>query len=245
MPHFLVPPANVVDGRFHLEPAESRHLAVVLRKKAGDEVRLFDGVSRSFRARLDAVAPERVAGTVLAEESRPRLPYRLRLFQGLPKGDKMELILEKMTELGAAEIVPVETERCVARVPADRVAGKLARWGKIVLAAAKQCGRADLPTVSAPLSFDAALALCAPGETTLLPWEAEEKTTLREVLERTDAAARINLFIGPEGGFSPGEVEKARAKGAVPVTLGPLILRAETAGFAAAAGILCLLGVVE
>jgi 16S rRNA (uracil1498-N3)-methyltransferase len=247
LPHFLVPPQNVRDGRFHLEPAESRHLAVVLRKKPGDEVRLFDGADRSYRARLESVSPERVSGAVLSEEAGgPALPYRLRLFQGLPKGDKLEFILEKATELGAAEIVPVDTERSVARVPPDRLAAKRARWEKTVLAAAKQCGRKDLPKVSAPLSLDEALALCAPGELTLLPWEGEERLSLKEALRgAVPAPATINVFIGPEGGFSPAEVERARARGALPVTLGPLILRTETAAVAAAAAVLYELGVVQ
>lgn len=245
MPHFLVPPENVNGGRFHLGPAESRHLAVVLRKRPGDEVRLFDGVDRSFRARLDAVTPERVAGAILAEDAGGRLPYHLRLFQGLPKGDKLEWILEKMTELGAAEIVPVQTERSVAQVPADRLERKMERWRKIVLAAAKQCGRTALPVVGAPVTLDRALAACAGDDLTLIPWEGEETLSLKAALRRRGAVRAINLFIGPEGGFSPSEVERARSRGALPVTLGPLILRSETAGLAAAAGVLYELGVVE
>lgn len=245
MPHFLVAPENVVEGRFHLGPAESHHLAVVLRKKAGNEVRLFDGVNRSFRARLDVVKPERVAGVILAEDAGGRVPYRLRLFQGLPKGDKLEWILEKMTELGAAEIIPVQTERSVAQVPADRVERKMERWRKIVLAAAKQCGRTVLPEVGVPVNLDRALAACGANDLTLIPWEGEETLSLKAALRGARPAGAINLFIGPEGGFSPSEVERARSRGALPVTLGPLILRSETAGLAAAAGVLYELGVVE
>lgn len=246
MPHFFVPPENVADGRFHLGPEESRHLAVVLRRKPGDEVLLFDGADRSFRALLETVAPERVAGRILeASPRRPLLPYRLRLFQGLPKGEKMELILEKMTELGASEIVPVVTERSVARVPADRLAKRMDRWRRIVLAAAKQCGQTDLPEVREPVSFTEALSLLRPGELTLLPWEGEGSRLLRDAVRGAGAPALVNLFIGPEGGFSPAEVEAARAKGAVPVSLGPLILRTETAGLMSASAFLYEFGVVE
>jgi 16S rRNA (uracil1498-N3)-methyltransferase len=238
MPHFFVPPANLLGGRFFLNAEESRHLAVVLRKKPGDEVRLFDGVDRSFTARLDSVAPERVAGVLLSEEPRRALiPYHLRLFQGLPKGDKMEFILEKMTELGAASIVPVLTERSVPHIPADRLSRRLDRWRKTVLSAAKQCGQTRIPEVSPPLPLSEALALCGDKDLTLLPWEGEEVKPLREAL-RAGKGKTINLFIGPEGGFSPAEVERARAAGAVTVTLGPLILRTETAGLAVASALL-------
>lgn len=272
MPHFFVPPENILSGRFFLNPDESRHLAVVLRKKTGDKVRLFDGADRCYRAVLGKVEPGRVEGNLLDEGTRGAvLPYRLRLFQGLPKGEKMEWILEKATELGAASIVPVVTERSVARVPADRLDRRLDRWRKIVLSAAKQCGRTDVPEVLAPVSLEEALALRGKGSLTLFPWEGEEtktlKASLREFFGKENLRSgspspqpspmngggsmaaqeqiRIDLFVGPEGGFSPAEVETARAAGAVTVTLGPLILRTETAGLMAASALLYEFGVVE
>jgi 16S rRNA (uracil1498-N3)-methyltransferase len=239
MPHFYVPPENITGDRFFLGPEESRHIARVLRKKPGEEILLFDGKDRGFRALLRAVSPERVEGSLLsADDAAPALPYRLRLFQGLPKGDKMELILEKMTELGAAEVVPLVTERSVPRIPADRLENRLERWRKIVLSAAKQCGQTRVPVVGAPLDFSAALALCGPGELTLFPWEGEERLTLKAVLREGALPPVVNLFIGPEGGFSPAEADRAREKGARAVTLGPLILRTETAGFMAAGALL-------
>ncbi len=265
MPHFFVPPGNIASGRFFLNPDESRHLAVVLRKKPGDQIRLFDGADRCYRALLGKVEPDRVEGTLLDEGTRgPFLPYRLRLFQGLPKGEKMEWILEKATELGAAEIVPVVTERSVGRVPPDRLSRRLERWRKIVLSAAKQCGRTDAPEVRAPVSFDEALALCGKDSLILFPWEGEEAKSLKGALKALRSGSpsphpspmngggrtsqeliQINLFIGPEGGFSPAEVEKARAAGAVTVTLGPLILRTETAGLMAASALLYEFGFQE
>jgi 16S rRNA (uracil1498-N3)-methyltransferase len=241
VPHFHVPPGNVNGGRFFLEPDESRHLAVVLRKKPGDAVELFDGADRSFRAVLEAVSPERVEGRILSSSAAPLLSYRLRLFQGLPKGDKMDFILEKMTELGAAEVVPVVTERSVLRLPPDRLPGRLERWRKILLAAAKQCGQSRVPAVSEPVDFRAALSLCGPGSLILFPWEGEERLGLKQVLQEERPAA-VDLFIGPEGGFSPKEAELARERGARLVTLGPLVLRTETAGLMAASALLYELG---
>jgi 16S rRNA (uracil1498-N3)-methyltransferase len=241
MPHTFVPRGNLRGNHFFLNPDESRHLAVVLRKKPGEEVRLFDGENRSYRARLESVSPERVEGAILEELKASRIAYRLRLFQGMPKGDKLEWILEKGTELGVAEFIPIVTERSVVRVPPERIPTKLERWRKIILAAAGQCGRSDLPEVRAPVSFAEALALCGPGELTVLPWEGEETTALKAALSGKKGGT-INLFIGPEGGFSIQEVEEARGRGAVTATLGPLILRTETAGIAAAAAVLYEMG---
>jgi len=241
MPHTFVPPGNLSGKHFFLNPEESRHLAIVLRKKPGEQIRLFDGENRSFLARLESVSSQRVEGTILEDLKASRPPYRLRLFQGMPKGDKLEWILEKGTELGVAEFVPVLTERSVVRVPSERIPKKMERWRKIILAAAGQCGRSDLPEIRPPLSFSEALALCGPGELTVLPWEGEEATALKAVLSGKRGGT-INLFIGPEGGFSIKEVEEARGRGAVTATLGPLILRTETAGIAAAAAVLYEMG---
>jgi 16S rRNA (uracil1498-N3)-methyltransferase len=240
MPHFFVPPRNVQGGRFFLAPDESRHLAVVLRKKPGEEVLLFDGEGKAFRALLESVSAEKVSGKVLSEERPPAVPFRLRLFQGFPKGEKFDWILEKMTELGAAEIVPVYTERAVARVPKEKLDARLKRWEKIVLASAKQCGRAEIPKVRPPRKWAEALGELGPGFT-LLPWEGEEKTSLRNAVRtfaRSEAAPVVNLLIGPEGGLTPEEVELAVKRGAVTVTLGPAILRTETAGLFVASALL-------
>lgn len=245
MPHFFVSPKNIHDGQFALAPEESAHLARVLRKKPGDEVRLFDGVDRSYRGLLDIVTPERVSGRILAELSSIRAPYFLRLFQAIPKGDTFEWIIEKATELGVAEIVPLQSLRSVAKIPPARAAAKKIRWEKIARAASAQCGRADMPTILAPMEFDQALARLGAGETTLIAWEGEERNSLKSVLSAIDKKGRrpTNVMIGPEGGFDPFEVDRARARGAVPVTLGPRILRTETAGIFVASALLYEFGI--
>lgn len=243
MPHHFVPPEQIKAGRFWLSPDESRHVAVVLRHKSGDEIDLFDGENNAYRGVLESVSPERVEGRVAARAPGAVKPYRLRLAQALPKGDKMEWILEKGTELGVDVFAPATTERSVGRVPADRLAARLDRWKKIVTAAARQCGRADVPAVEAPVGLDRALAAVAPGDLALVPWESAAGTTLKGALgawrqKGSTEGATIHVIIGPEGGLSPNEVERASVRGAVPLTLGPRILRTETAGLAVAAGLL-------
>lgn len=245
MPHFFVSPESIRGGRFILSIEESGHLARVLRKKAGDEIGLFDGGNHAYRGVLEVVTPERVEGRILAELSAGVAPYTLRLFQAIPKGDTFEWILEKTTELGVAEIVPLQTRRNVAVIPPDRWAAKKARWEKIVRAASAQCGRAELPLVSAPVDLAGALARLGSGETSLIPWEGEVDRTLKAALASVDRVGRrpvVNVMIGPEGGFDPGEVAQVRAAGVVPVTLGPRILRTETAGIFAASAIFYELG---
>ena len=246
MPHFFVSPKGIKAGRFELAPDESAHVARVLRKKPGDEIQLFDGVDRSYRGVLDVVTPDRVSGRLLSEVPSVKAPYVLRLFQGVPKGDTFEWIIEKATELGVSEIIPLHTLRSVARVPAPRAAAKLARWEKIARAAAAQCGRVDVPVLSAPLEFDEALARVTPQEAWLIPWEGEELKTLKSALSAFNKVGQmplpINVMIGPEGGFDLAEVDRARAKGVIPVALGPRILRTETAGIFVASALLYELG---
>jgi 16S rRNA (uracil1498-N3)-methyltransferase len=240
MPHFYVPPRLVRGGSFLLEEDESRHLVTVLRRGAGDEIGLFDGEGRVYRGRIESVDGGLVRGRVLEEAAGAAPAFRLRLFQGLPKGDKFDWILQKAAELGAAEVVPLLTERCVAKVPPEKIPGRLARWEKILRAAAKQGGRPDVPAVRAPATLAEALALRGPDDLTLIPWEGEKslalKQALRAGLKRKPPA--VNVFIGPEGGFTPAEADRARAAGAAAVTLGPWILRTETAGLFAAAALL-------
>jgi 16S rRNA (uracil1498-N3)-methyltransferase len=242
MPHFFVPPENIRDTRFTLPAEESRHLATVLRKKRGEEILIFDGAGRNWRARVESVSPERVDGVILAEEPFVTVPWTLRLFQGLPKGDKFDWILEKLTELGAAEIIPLHTERSVPRLSAEKLPARVRRWEKIVLSAAKQSGQSRVPKVRAPVDFAEALQLLPPGSLTLLPWEGEENVTLKQALRGNNPSAVINIFIGPEGGFSPAEVRLAQGRGAVPVTFGRLIMRTETAALFAASALLYELG---
>jgi 16S rRNA (uracil1498-N3)-methyltransferase len=229
----FVPPEQLgSSARVRLTPAQSRYLLTVLRLGAGAEIEVFDGGGGRFRARLDGGELE--MGARLHEEART---VDVVLAQALAKGEKMELIVREATELGASRIVAFASERAVPRLDAERGADRAERWRRIAQEAARQCGRADVPRVDAPIGWDALLSLARDEpERRLLLLDPEE----REV--RLGAAARgvpkLLLAVGPEGGFSAEERQRAAEAGFTPVALGKLVLRTETAGLAALAVVL-------
>ncbi|HOW28931.1 MAG TPA: RsmE family RNA methyltransferase [Elusimicrobiota bacterium] len=241
MPHFFVDPEKVVAGRFELGPGESRHVVRVLRLKAGAVVNLFDGKGRRYEGRIDSIQGPTVRGVLIPAQSRPSETHdvRLHLWPAIPKGDALEWMLEKLTEIGVSAVHPIVTERTVARIPSDRIAQRLQRWGRIVTAAAKQSGRADLPEVSAPCSLAEALIRCG-AEPKIMPWEGENTLTIVRAFDRfrpefsEGRSSSLHVFIGPEGGFSLPEVRSMRQAGGLPVTLGQRILRVGTAALYAA-----------
>jgi len=200
--------------------------------RPGDRVLVVDGSGREHVVRLTDVRPDGVRGEVL--EMRPGLtpPLDLILVQGVPRGTKMDAIVRMGTELGVGTFLPVLTARSVGQGR-----GRAARWRRIALEAAKQCRRADLPEVADPLPLPTALDRIAGADLVLLLWEGERGRTLAEAL-RGAAPRRVAVLVGPEGGFDEAEVRAAVDRGAIPVTLGPLILRTETAGMAAVAMVL-------
>ena len=223
--------SNPQPGPLSVEGEPFHYLARVLRVKPGEALEVFDGVSRVFDAKVTAVEDAKL----LLELGTPRettgaLPVWL--LQGLPKADKFELVVQKATELGVAAVVPVVMERSVSR-PKDGAA-KAERWLRIATEAARQCGRADVPAVPAPCSLEEALEALPPGAQ-LLVLDEEEKTTRLSSL--ADAGTPV-LVVGPEGGLTRPEVALLRKKGARTVTLGPRILRTETAALAALSVIL-------
>ncbi|MDQ7843761.1 MAG: RsmE family RNA methyltransferase [Armatimonadota bacterium] len=232
MRRFVAPADAVVGGRVTLAGREAHHLAVVLRLGPGDRVLVVDGSGREHIVRLTDVRPDEVLGEVL--ETRPGLtaPLDLVLVQGVPKGRKMDDIVRMGTELGVSAFIPALTLRSVAQ-GRDRAA----RWRRIAAEATKQCRRADLPEVADPVPLATALERVAGADLLLLLWEGESMRTLADVL-RDAAPRRVALLVGPEGGFDQAEVRQAVRCGAVPVTLGPLTLRTETAGMVAAAMVL-------
>lgn len=266
MPRFFVPPADLDADTVTLRGDNARHIAYALRMAAGDTVTLCDGAGRAAVYRLarfagDTVTAERLPDAVPDGE----LPLAVTLYMGMPKGDKLELVVQKAVELGAAAIVPFVGERSVVRPRAERAERQTERLSRIAQEAAGQCGRAVLPRVGAPLSFAAALADAKRrGAQLLLCYEDEHALSLRRALEvlraawaadgaragqaegggspcagrpegETGARPAIALFVGAEGGISPAEVAAFRAAGGQTVTLGPRILRCETAPLAALA----------
>ena len=226
-------------------PPELAHQARdVLRLSLGGTLTLLDGQGGEYPAEIVALERRRVAvrlGERVAAPGASAPPLRVVLCQGMLKAAKYETIVRMGTELGVAAFMPLLTERAVAAVE-EASAGKRARWRKIAAEAVEQCGGSRLPALEAPSPLPHALAEMPPGAVALIPWEGERSASLRSALERAIVTAggiahipEVRLFIGPEGGFSAGEIALAERHGAVPVTLGPRILRAETAAIVAAA----------
>lgn len=230
---FLVSPGVLQGEEVVLPPSESRHAATVLRLRPGERVVVFDGRGEEAEVELTAVSPHAVAGRVVARRVGVRPPVVITLVQGLPKGSKMDTIIRMGTEVGVARFIPVLTGRAVARPAAARAE----RWRRIAAAAAKQSGRSTLPQVDAPRPLEEVWPEVA-GSLILLPWEGERSRSLGQVLRAHAGVGAVTICIGPEGGWSKTEVRTAVAHGAHPVTLGPLLLRTETAGLAAAAMVL-------
>lgn len=243
---FLDEPMTVGDA-VALRGDTARYLLDVLRLQPGERFVIVDAGGRAFEVAVEACLPGRVEVTVSAPLEGPGEPgVRLTLFQALLKGKSFELVVQKSTELGVAAIVPVVTARTIARPDAQRLEGRLERWGRIALEACRQCGRTEVPEVCEPVTLDGALEqMMAAGTPALLPYEAmagDGDTRLRQVLRSLAPAPALSALVGPEGGFAPQEVDAARVAGLRVVSLGSLILRAETAALALVANVMYELG---
>lgn len=232
MYHFFVTPAQIADGYAVITGQDVNHIRNVLRMKPGEKVAVRDGISRNYVCELETVEAEEVRARILsAEEDTTELPARLVLFQGLPKSDKMELIIQKAVELGAWEIIPVATRRAVVKLDKKKEEAKNKRWNAIAESAAKQCGRMRIPEVKTVMSLKEAFAYAAGFDVNIIPYElAEGMEESREILSRIRPGMTAGIFIGPEGGFDVEEIEEAVGAGVHPITLGKRILRTETAG---------------
>ncbi len=233
---------DAVDGQQVVLPKEdSHHLLRVMRAEPGTPFTvLAQGVE--YACVLEGTEDGRAVGRV--ESSRPAAgepPVWITLFQGLAKGEKMEMVIQHGTEIGICEFVPVATARAVVKLEPKKAADRVERWQRIAREAAEQSRRGAVPTVSQVLTWKQAVARAGQFDLVLVPWE-EGGQPLRAALGAHPTAKRIAVFIGPEGGLSPDEVSLARENGGVPVTLGPRILRTETAPLAAASAILYALG---
>lgn len=223
---------------------EAHHITNVLRLKEGTMVALFDGFGFKTLGILVDVTNEKVMVELINDQVVNTEPdLEVTLYQSLPKKDKFELIIQKATELGVYSIVPVITKRTIIHIDNEKAKKKLERWNKIAQEACKQSGRAYVPQISEPISFKT--MLCGlKTELNLIPHEGETKKGLKQVLKSFKASIpkSIGIFIGPEGGWDKEEVEIAVKHGIIPVTLGPRILRTETASLAVLTMILYELG---
>ena len=210
-----------------------RHMARVLRLKQGDVVELIDGGGARHGGVIEEVAAKHLTVRITATGTVPEQEggLQITLYQGLPKGEKLDLILQKCTELGVAEVVTFDADRSIVKLRGERSAARLGRYEKIVQEAARQSGRSSVPKVAIGGSLETVLR--ESGHTVkLLLWEGEEKTTLHDCFRAWPAPESVAVVVGPEGGLSSGEVAQALKSGFTPVTLGKRILRTETAGLA-------------
>ncbi len=233
--------ATRTDGnRAELPPEEEAHALRVLRMNAGDECQaLIEG--SVYSAVIEETAP-RVILRLGGMQPSPEPGVEITLYQGIPKGEKMDFIAQKCTEAGISRIVPVCFSRCVARWEGKDAEKKRARFQRIAAEAAKQSGRALVPEIGMPLSLKQLCAELSQFDLTLVPWEEARGMGIRA---KWRGEKRVALVIGPEGGISPEEIEQMKAAGAVPITLGPRIFRTETAGLAALVSLLTISGDME
>jgi 16S rRNA (uracil1498-N3)-methyltransferase len=233
MPRFYCPPPLVAGSIVDLPETVAHHLHVV-RQQPGDALVLFDGTGGQARARLVEIGKRRASAEILAHEAVDvELPFAVTLAQGLPEGSKMDWIVEKAVELGVAAIVPLAARRSVVKLSGERADKRLAHWAGVVVSASEQCGRNRLARVAPIEDFGRWIATPAAAATRILLSPRADASLAQWT--RANAAHDVCLLVGPEGGFSDEEEDAAIAAGALPLSMGPRVLRTETAGLAALA----------
>lgn len=236
MLHLFADPSDVQDELLTITGPEVNHIRNVMRLKPGEEISVsIGGDGKEYRYGIESYTEDSVLCRLrFVKDKEVELPVKVLLFQGLPKADKMDLIVQKAVELGAAEIIPVSMERCVVKLDAGKAAKKTARWQTIAESAASQSRRSIIPRVLAPMSMREAVEHAkAQTEVRVIPYELQEDDgSVKQYLESLKEGQSVSIFIGPEGGFTPAEVELAKEAGIRPISLGRRILRTETAGLA-------------
>ena len=243
MTRFFVAPEQIKGEEAELSGEDVKHITKVLRLQLGDKITLLDGAGYQYETSITDLAKDKVLVRVVEKvKSETEPPINVHLIQALPKGDKFELIVQKCTELGIKSLRPVNSERSVVKLDSKKALTRVERWQKIAKEAAEQSARGLVPQVLELQALNKVLEGLGDDSLVLIPWEAEQSQSLRGILKQSTVYRDIYIVIGPEGGFSRAEIEAARVTGAIPVTLGPRILRTETAGFAALTMILYELG---
>ena len=233
MHHFFVEPSQIQGNHIFIDGPDVNHIRNVLRMNPGEEVNVTDGSGeKGYRCAIASIGEDKVELNIMwAQEKGMELPSKIYLFQGLPKSDKMELIIQKAVELGVYEIIPMATARAVVKLDQKKAAAKVKRWQAISESAAKQSKRLLIPEVKEPVKFSEALKLASDLDVRLIPYElAEGMDGTRRIIQSVKPGQSVAVFIGPEGGFEEAEVELAKEAGFQAITLGRRILRTETAG---------------
>lgn len=245
MPRFFVPSEDITNTSITVRGNDAHHISRALRMAVGDRITLCDSRGCEYDCVLKTFAEGQVVADIVSvrqQDTEP--PYRLVLYQALPKGDKLDTVIQKSVECGVSRIVPFESERCVVRVKPEAEEKKRERRQRIALEAAKQCGRGVLPEVTATLGFEAMLQDAANADLVLFCFEGEGTVPLPRLLREhpVPTGGVIALIVGSEGGFSLAEAARITAEGFLPTGLGKRILRTETAPIFALA---CIAAVLE
>lgn len=233
MYQFFVDPGQIQGKRIIIKGKDVNHIKNVLRMKTGDEISVSNGMDgKEYRCGIETLSEEEIVCELrFIKEEGMELPSKVYLFQGLPKADKMELIIQKAVELGVYEIIPVAAKRSVVKLDEKKAKSKILRWQGIAEAAAKQSRRGIIPKVQNVMSFSDAVSYSSPVQVKVIPYElAEGMEKTKKIINKLKPGEDIAVFIGPEGGFAEEEIEEAVNAGIIPITLGKRILRTETAG---------------
>ncbi len=246
MPRFFVEPDQIREDKIDIIGQDVRHIRDVLRLDCAAQIEVCDGQGTDYHCIIDEINKEVIIAKVISKapsDSEPKT--RLILFQSLIKGDKIEWVIQKATELGVDKIVPMQTTYCVSKTDkSKKTDAKISRWNKIANSAAKQSGRGIVPEVAMPVTFSQALNLCSDMDLALMAYEKENQRNLKSHIKGYEGKT-IGILIGPEGGFSKEEVMQADKAGIGAITLGPRILRSETASIALLSNILYELGEMD
>jgi 16S rRNA (uracil1498-N3)-methyltransferase len=244
MHRFFVNDESIGKDTIRISGDDVNHISKVLRLRVKEHISISDGKGTEYLCSISSINRDYVICDILEKNMNiTESPVKVDLYQGIPKSTKMDLIVQKCVELGVNRIFPVDTERVVVKATEERgFSNKIVRWQKIAEEAAKQSARGKVPVIENSILFNETLEKLKEYDLCLIPYEKENSTGLKHVLKGKNNIKKVAVIIGPEGGFSEDEIKKAEESGAVPVTLGPRILRTETAGFVSLAIILYELG---
>lgn len=228
MGKFFIPRENISGEKLIINSEDVNHISKVLRLGIGDKITCCDGMGNDYEAEICAVDKREIECLILSsKKAETESELFVTLIQGIPKGSKMDYIIQKTTELGIKRIIPCEMARCVAKIDGDK---KIERWQKIAVEAAKQSGRGIVPEVTSPVTFSEAIKILKEADICFAPYECEEKSYLKPLLKSAGNPKSVTFIIGSEGGFDLTEVEKLTNEKIPTVSLGKRILRTETAG---------------
>lgn len=235
MHRFYVDNENILNDKIIITGKDVNHIKNVLRMRPGDELIICNGQGKDCYCIINKVSDTEIETDIkVVQDTETELPVKITLFQGIPKSDKMELIIQKAVELGVYEIVPVMTARCVVKYSDNKKEDKkISRWQTISESAAKQSQRGLIPKIMPVMSFEEAVKYASEMDLKAIPYENEKgMNSTRDILANLKNSRTIGIFIGPEGGYENSEVELAKKHNILPISLGRRILRTETAGLA-------------